>query len=859
MKHDLVAIKAKVSLAFLWRHYQLPGELIDGKSALCPFHKEKTPSFGTFAGGQKFKCMGCQAGGDIFDFVARKENINAAKAIEICASLAGAEQKPAVAVKTEEKFIPAMGVGIPLQWKMLAEIRGLKESTIQLAVKKGFIRFGRYRDVMCWFLTDSSTRVIQARRLDGGKFGDIKAVTMKGHEASWPVGIPESNPDRPIDLVEGGPDFLAALELGLNPVAMLGAANRVHHDAEAMFKGRGVRIYAHHDEAGEMARVRWTEQLTKLGCAVGPVTWTGDAKDLNDMIKSGGKLQAVSEPASAGASEKPKPVVVTDPDALPFRILGHDRGQYFYLPSDQSQVVVLEPSSHTKPNLLQLARLDWWISKFPGGSGSFTVDTAQDWLMSEARKQGVFKRDRIRGRGCWREGQKIVWHNGDELLVDCKVVGIHEHSFRNVYEVDDPLDTLNSGCLTDKDAAELVRLVRMLRWKSQVEAELFLGWLACSVVGGALNWRPHLWLTAQRGAGKSWTMKEIVRELLGRCVVFAQSSTSEAGIRQTIGHDSFGVIFDESETDGAKSATRFGAVTDLARASSTDGDAALIKGSATGQAVSFIPRSCFLFSSIGVGITNAADYSRITVVELVPGGTEDEFQKLCDFKFSAIKETTGSQFRRRCINRCKQIRENARVFSAALAGRLGDKRNADQMGTLLAGRFSFEAVPEGYVMTLEDAKVWLAQFAVEGISEDGRDVNDEKKCLAHLLNSRLDMDGGKKRTVGELVGIVIREGEIQEEMPFNQEASDARVALVSEITVSRATLNRSGIEVANGSLIVADCHPLLAGIYKDTSWAGKHARYLRRLPDSGVRTTHRFVTGASPDHCTKIPLKGVLK
>lgn len=33
----------------------------------CPFHKEKTPSLSLKA--DKFKCFGCGAGGDIFDFV----------------------------------------------------------------------------------------------------------------------------------------------------------------------------------------------------------------------------------------------------------------------------------------------------------------------------------------------------------------------------------------------------------------------------------------------------------------------------------------------------------------------------------------------------------------------------------------------------------------------------------------------------------------------------------------------------------------------------------------------------------------------------------------------------------------------
>src|ERR1700690_2761529 len=50
-------------------------------TALCPFHKEKTPSFNANPPPQIFHCLGCHKGGDVFTFVKEYENIGFMDAI----------------------------------------------------------------------------------------------------------------------------------------------------------------------------------------------------------------------------------------------------------------------------------------------------------------------------------------------------------------------------------------------------------------------------------------------------------------------------------------------------------------------------------------------------------------------------------------------------------------------------------------------------------------------------------------------------------------------------------------------------------------------------------------------------------
>jgi DNA primase len=82
-------------------------------SGLCPFHKEKSPSFSVHAVRQFYHCFGCQASGDVFSFVAKIENVGFPEAVRIVA------QKCGIPLPKREFSSPEEAAGARMRAKLI--------------------------------------------------------------------------------------------------------------------------------------------------------------------------------------------------------------------------------------------------------------------------------------------------------------------------------------------------------------------------------------------------------------------------------------------------------------------------------------------------------------------------------------------------------------------------------------------------------------------------------------------------------------------------------------------------------------------------------------------------------------------
>lgn len=196
--------------------------------------------------------------------------------------------------------LPPLECGSRADLLGLSAARNLAPGALDLASERGLLWFYDSSEGRAWLITDRMRRNAQTRRLDGKPWtwNGRKAWTLGGSCASWPIGLPESEPFPVIALCEGGPDFISAfhhalasgVEKCVAPVCMIGAGMSILAECLPAFAGKRVRVFVHDDAEGLTAARRWATQLRGIGVEVDGFTFDGliradgaPVKDLCDL------------------------------------------------------------------------------------------------------------------------------------------------------------------------------------------------------------------------------------------------------------------------------------------------------------------------------------------------------------------------------------------------------------------------------------------------------------------------------------------------------------------------------------------------------------------------------------------------
>ncbi|MEW8959196.1 MAG: DNA primase [Moorella sp. (in: firmicutes)] len=314
---------------------------------LCPFHKEKTPSFTVSPDKQMFYCFGCGVGGDVIAFLMKQDGLSFPEAVKTLAAragidLAGVLETPAARRQREwkERLYQLGAVAASFYYRLLMRhpaaaparrylmMRGVKGETARLFElgyapetgtalidylrRQGFtlddiVHAGlclsrpsggavdRFRGRLMFPIKDARGRVIGfgGRTLNDGQPKYLNspetALFHKGrHLYGLHLALPGIRRQGRAILVEGYMDMIAAWQHGINnAVASLGTA-LTHEQARELKKyAREVIIAFDADAAGQAAALRGLDILAGAGLEVRVLEFP-EGKDPDEFLAARG-------------------------------------------------------------------------------------------------------------------------------------------------------------------------------------------------------------------------------------------------------------------------------------------------------------------------------------------------------------------------------------------------------------------------------------------------------------------------------------------------------------------------------------------------------------------------------------------
>jgi hypothetical protein len=533
------------------------------------------------------------------------------------------------------------------------------------------------------------------------------------------------------------------------------------------------------------------------------------------------------------------------PEGCPIIPLGIDGNIRYYLDA-AGQLAALSVEKHSRLNITGLygAENHRLYQDFPKKNENQEVvgwrpEKAAETLMRSASECGPWSpAGKVRGRGCWSEPDGgLLVHTGSSVLTGGQarlpgIFGDYVLLARPPITRPAPLAAVGG---TSGVGAEVLSLLGTWNWHRKIDARLMLGCIGACFLGGALRWRPILWIVGGFGTGKS-TLLDTCEALLGGWLLKAGEPTP-AGLWQSLGHDCLAVAIDEAEAEHDN--RRLNALVKLARVCAS-GDK-LLRGSSEGEAAEYSLRSVVLFGSIRQPPLLPQDRSRIIVLRLgeltaetAPSVTPARLQEM------------GARILRRVVDGWPRLPAVLEQYSIALRAVGHRSRAVDVFGTALA---IADLILSAEPLDSDSAGELAAQLDATSLSEADDNLSDQEAWLRFLRSSQIPIDGPPPRnTVFEW----LRQAVVNNAFDEARDTADRILGNYGlKIIRSRGALRPTHFAVANRNAGLERLHAT-------THWAGRSGalgvfvQAARDLPGANV-TLQRF-GGMPPESGTAIPL-----
>ncbi len=339
-----------------------------------------------------------------------------------------------------------------------------------------------------------------------------------------------------------------------------------------------------------------------------------------------------------------------------------------------------------------------------------------------------------------------------------------------------------------KSAMFLLEELKTWNWEESESPYLMLGFIISMFFGGALEWRPMMYVIGGGGTGKS-SLQKFTAAVLNNWSIYTDSAT-EAALRQNLNFKSVPIQYDEAEGTDFTNSNHINEVIGFMRLSA--GGSITHKGTADQRGTQYIMQSSMLMTSIFQPGLTAADASRLIQLKLNTLESSEKKNFQTD-KYAKEGMNIISYF---CHNwtQFKEWNEKTWNWLAQNAG-FTEARECDVYAPVLA---------LAAVMTEAEE---LTNDVLEGLFPElkrrvdrEKEQNEGRACLNYLLQQEIH-DGYSPYTISSLVAKI---------------NSD----MMTDDTSDNDLLARHGMRVdkKNNYFFVASNHPQLYTLFNDTRW-----------------------------------------